>query len=745
MKKQLWLYAALLINLNSDLAHAKPQDKQTPDDDSGAVYNDSKKGIGVLPAAALAISTCAELQGINNDLSGEYYLANNVNCAGFDAGDGNGFLPIGNEATPFVGTFDGQEFSISNVLINRPTMDYVGVFGRAGAVDGSDEAIISRVTVKRFNITGRQFVGGLVGQLSYSSAENVHSQGVVTGEAGLGGLVGSNLYSIITNATSSGSVNGDHTGTDPNKIAYGGLVGSNDGGHISCSSSNVNVLGDYKLGGLAGENVGGTISQSFANGTVDGFSEVGGLAGENISGTIANCFATGAVTGEDEVAGLVGLQDADGVNPMIRNSYATGKPTGVSNTGGLLGLMIKGACADNYYDMTTSGVATDGCGAGGRTTAQMQMQNTYPGWDFNNTWQMNGYPDLRCAPTPPPPILDTDNDGIYDDEDNCPLDANTDQADLDKDGLGDVCDNDDDNDTILDPADNCPITPNPDQADLDKDGFGNVCDDDDDNDKVLDPSDNCPLIANPDQADLDKDGLGDVCDDDDDNDKVLDPVDNCPLIANPDQADLDKDGLGDSCDDDVDGDGIVNGQDNCQLIANPDQKDSDADGTGDACDTPESLAVQTTGLIVTRNAQANDDLAQFKMSSMQDLGAAAKAAAATAKANKTPLALTIQFGATGATPIYSYTAIAADLASVAGNRLLFHSADKKVQITCPFSAARCVVNIRKTDLDNAQLDALLTGELTVSLQVGVSTYSNTGTWKQFNSGNGKVTTYRKNK
>jgi hypothetical protein len=322
---------------------------------------------------------------------------------------------------------------------------------------------------------------------------------------------------------------------------------------------------------------------------------------------------------------------------------------------------------------------------------------------------IDSYPELQCAPTPPPPILDTDKDGIYDDDDNCPLDANTDQADLDKDGLGDVCDNDDDNDTILDPADNCPV------------------------------------IANTDQADLDKDGFGDVCDDDDDNDKVLDPSDNCPLIANPDQADLDNDGLGNACDDDVDGDGIVNTQDNCQLIANPDQKDSDADGIGDVCDTPEALAVQTTGLIVTRNGQTNDDLAQFKMSRMQDLDAAAKAAAATAKTNKTPLALTIQFGATGATPIYSYTAIAADLASVAGNRLLFRSADHKVQITCPFSAARCVVNIRKTDLDNAQLDALLTGELTVSLQVGASTYSNTDTWKQFNSGNGKVTTYRKNK
>ncbi len=54
--------------------------------------------------------------------------------------------------------------------------------------------------------------------------------------------------------------------------------------------------------------------------------------------------------------------------------------------------------------------------------------------------------------------LDTDEDGIPDEDDNCPAVWNFDQADYDDDGLGDVCDEDDDNDEVDDVADSCPIS-----------------------------------------------------------------------------------------------------------------------------------------------------------------------------------------------------------------------------------------------------------------------------------------------
>jgi gliding motility-associated-like protein len=85
-------------------------------------------------------------------------------------------------------------------------------------------------------------------------------------------------------------------------------------------------------------------------------------------------------------------------------------------------------------------------------------------------------------------------------------------GDNDLDGAPDNCDIDDDNDGVLDTDDNCPLQANADQADNDGDGLGDACDDDDDNDGVLDGYDNCQFTYNPGQEDIDNDGIGDICD-----------------------------------------------------------------------------------------------------------------------------------------------------------------------------------------------------------------------------------------
>lgn len=71
---------------------------------------------------------------------------------------------------------------------------------------------------------------------------------------------------------------------------------------------------------------------------------------------------------------------------------------------------------------------------------------------------------------------------------------------------------DEDEDGLPDDGDNCPANANPDQADENQDGVGDACEEhDDDGDGVPNESDNCIYIANIEQADSDGNGVGDVC------------------------------------------------------------------------------------------------------------------------------------------------------------------------------------------------------------------------------------------
>ncbi len=166
----------------------------------------------------------------------------------------------------------------------------------------------------------------------------------------------------------------------------------------------------------------------------------------------------------------------------------------------------------------------------------------------------------------PRPRLDSDHDGIFDDVDDCPTEAEDMDGFADEDGCPD---DDNDDDGVPDHLDRCPNEPEDADGHDDEDG----CPDrDDDGDGVPDGYDSCPNEPEDMDGDRDEDGCPD---DDRDRDGVPDDVDRCPDTPE------DTDGLGDEdgCpEDDFDGDGIPDERDECPEVAEDHDGFEDADG-----------------------------------------------------------------------------------------------------------------------------------------------------------------------
>lgn len=204
-------------------------------------------------------------------------------------------------------------------------------------------------------------------------------------------------YGTLSNVYATGNVTGNYS--------VGGLVGSTDGtSSVSNSYNTGSVIGGGSyVGGLVGYNSGtSTVSNSYATGNVSGVDFIGGLVGGANDGfgasMVSNSYATGSVNGTGSfVGGLAGIN----YSGIIRNSYATGSVRGTNNVGGLVGYNY-GTVTSSYWDTQTTGQATS-AGGTGLTTAQMQQQSNFSGFDFANTWLIyNGHTDplLRSFMTP---------------------------------------------------------------------------------------------------------------------------------------------------------------------------------------------------------------------------------------------------------------------------------------------------------------------------------------------------------
>jgi filamentous hemagglutinin family protein len=389
---------------------------------------------------AVGSVTGLDLQGINGNLSGNYALGQSIDASATSAwNSGAGFQPIG-LSTYFSGKIYGLGNTISNLYINRPLEDKVGLLGGL-----SVSAIVRDLKISSFSYVGNQYVGGIAGDTSssgvtYSQVMNSYADGaLVSNQNGrfIGGLVGRNLGLIDnSDAAVSISINANSTYSDPNFASVGGLAGANSGANgvisnanssgaitlganwnsvgglvgntssgskILKSSSSVSItLGStgIDVGGLVGNNNSSSIEQSFSTGNVVvGTSSryVGGLVGSNwFSNTVLNSYATGSVnagSGSHNVGGFAGINNSGSV---ISNSYSSGAVAAIGGTvmGGFVAAN-NGSINNSFWNTETTGISTSGSGGvinqqTGLTFAQMKDWSTFAtaGWS-SSVWFIN--------------------------------------------------------------------------------------------------------------------------------------------------------------------------------------------------------------------------------------------------------------------------------------------------------------------------------------------------------------------
>lgn len=293
-----------------------------------------------------------------------YELDNNIDLSETKSWNNNlGFSPIGNEEQAFFGVFDGHNFSLTNLTINRPDADNLGFFGIVSA-----NADISNLKFTDADINGNSSVGIIVGK-NFGILDNTYVKGKIT-------------------------ANGSYVG---------GITGQNSGSLMYCRT-NININGsDAYYGGVAGENF-GTISKSRSIGEIHSAYIIGGLVGDN-SGVISDCYSRVNIYAEDNYIG--GLAGSNWDMATIVNSYSTGLVKGAGYyQGGLVGFKHNSATDIGCFWDTESSDIYESVGGEGKTTSEMKDISTYltENWDFTDVWSISssindGYPSLKSKPT----------------------------------------------------------------------------------------------------------------------------------------------------------------------------------------------------------------------------------------------------------------------------------------------------------------------------------------------------------
>lgn len=262
------------------------------------------------------VQTAEQLQGIRDNLSAHYKLANTIDLSGID------FKPIGRLDAPFTGSFVCElnadftpKYVIKNLSVTVAETAYAATLKNkweAALFGATNGATFSGIYVLDAKITNKNY-GDNTGGVAYGNYKP--------------GMDEMNSAILIGQADTTTVMNCGTTGTINTRSSWcGGLIGrANNSVVENCySTANITTEAQFRVGGLigGGENI--TVTTSFATGNVKGGNRsIGSFIGGVTGITATDCYATGNASGGERRS--VFVTQCDGSSNVFKNCYASGK------------------------------------------------------------------------------------------------------------------------------------------------------------------------------------------------------------------------------------------------------------------------------------------------------------------------------------------------------------------------------------------------------------------------------------
>ncbi|ANS87152.1 hypothetical protein VSVS12_03443 [Vibrio scophthalmi] len=342
-----------------------------------------------------------------------------------------GFMPIGNGRTAFTGSFDGNNYTISNLYINQPYAIGIAFF------DTLVNASIKDLHLTNAEIHGRIYVGGIASKSTNSVLDNVHYTGQVFGGHRVGGLISEDRGSTLSHSSVEGTISGliyvggavgyqeKYTPKDSMLLpvesrvqaniikadvvgvtSVGGLIGKSKESYVLDNHFGANIQGKDKVGGIIGEGYKMTLNRNSVEANIFGSQYLGGIAGHlDVTNELNNNYSHGSITGESSIGGLIGKQKGSTTH-ILADSYTTMALYGNSNIGGLYA-SLSGDPHNSFYDCQ---LGFDDCAdIYAKYTRDLKIPETFTiaGWSEADAWNQGAwllvegnYPKLRQHPVP---------------------------------------------------------------------------------------------------------------------------------------------------------------------------------------------------------------------------------------------------------------------------------------------------------------------------------------------------------